>query len=32
MWMFNMAISFLVIVGGLLYCLKMVITKTEIDE
>jgi len=27
-----MAISFLVIVGGLLYCLKMVLTKTEIDE
>jgi hypothetical protein len=27
-----MAIVMVVVIGGLLYCLKMVVTKTEIDE
>jgi hypothetical protein len=32
MWMFNMAVVMVVVLGGLLYCLRMVVTKTEIDE
>ncbi len=32
MWMFNMAIVMVVVVGGLLYCLKMIVTKNESEE
>jgi cytochrome c oxidase assembly factor CtaG len=32
MWMFNMAIVMVVVVGGLLYCLRMVVIKKELDD